>query len=108
MKRKRTIIRCLTALLLLVVFLAVHIGKALHTHNVVIATEKVSTEAKHTIAAPDCSICDYHLAKDSAIDFSIVAVATVQEPVLHIMSYQSRHTASIGLSYADRGPPSKA
>ena len=108
MGRNRTILQYVTALLLLVVFLAVHVGKALHTHNAVETAINISIETKHTINSPDCSTCDYQLTKDSDLDFYTITVSIEQEPILHIITYQSRHTASIGLCYADRGPPSIA
>jgi len=91
--------------MLLVLFLTLHIGKAFHHHTFTDTLDKVSSETHQLKSSSDCSICDYQIAKDSSPAVATIEPLVIQEPVLHLVSYQSRKIASIGLCYSDRGPP---
>lgn len=94
------------AFLLLMVFLFIHVAKAVHRHEG--TTTGFSFELK-VQKSSDCAICDYHLTKDADLHSATIAPAqNFCSAGCTIISYQSRLTSSIGLSYSDRGPPALA
>jgi hypothetical protein len=99
--------RQFAAALLLLVFVFIHLGKALHIHRH--SVQQYRTEAAQEFkVANDCAVCDFHFSKDG--DPVPVAI-TFAAPVgfsNFTCCYQSFNTASIGLVYADRGPPASA
>jgi hypothetical protein len=108
MERRSNILKHVTALVLLSLFLALHIGKALHHHAPVHPIGKLSAEAQQISSSSDCPICDFHIAKDSIVAIEPLEIPVMHEPMHHQISYVSKKMASIGLCYSDRGPPSIA
>jgi hypothetical protein len=105
--KKAIIQKQLTAFFLLVVFLFIHAVKVLHAHERNTSTCQEWSVSK-VVEKGHCSICDYHFTKDAHNDFIIIELFHKQLPTLYFISYQSRKTSSIGLNYADRGPPAIA
>jgi hypothetical protein len=102
-KRNYTILQKLLAFLLLMVFLFIHVAKAVHRHEP--TTTGFSFELK-VQKSSDCAICDYHLAKDADLHTATIEpTQNVLSAYCNMVAYQSRLTSSIGLSYSDRGPP---
>jgi hypothetical protein len=102
-KRNNTILQKLLAFLLLMVFLFIHVAKAVHRHER--AATGFSFELK-VQKSGDCAVCDYHLTKDADLQTAnIESAQDVLSASCNIVCYQSRLTSSIGLSYSDRGPP---
>jgi hypothetical protein len=95
------------ALLLAAVFLFIHIGKVLHTHENKIPSE-AGYKTEQVSKTAECSICDFHLTKDTEQNFAAVIVSKLPIPKQEFLSYQSRTASSIGLTYTDRGPPAVA
>lgn len=93
--------------MLLSIFLSIHVVKAMHTHTVASATN-LSLEEVHVEKMTDCNICDYHLSKEAMVaSFHVHNKRTL--PCNNFIPFYKTHTpSSIGLSYADRGPPQTA
>jgi hypothetical protein len=102
--RKTTIKKQLISGCLLAVFLFISIVKISHTHETIDATNFPNT-IEHVETSSSCSICDYHFTKDADFEVPIFILAKPQTFLVTYTSYQSRITSSIGLNYADRGPP---
>ena len=104
MNPKATIKRKLIAACLLVVFLVITVVKLFHSHEASGAVN-YSLDIQQIEKSSECSICDYHFTKDT--DYSVVAFAPKSPEFISVtqICYESRITSSIGLSYADRGPP---
>lgn len=104
---KKTIQQQLLAVCLLTVFLFITMIKLVHSHES-LSFSKFSSYLEQGEKSTDCSICDFHLAKDAEIpNLGFVPEKTEisnDSPVF----YQNRKTSSIGLNYSDRGPPSRA
>jgi hypothetical protein len=66
----------LTALLLIVVMSLVHVTKALHTHASVISSHTNGHKQTYTQAHTHCSICEFHLAKDTPFTGDILIQIT--------------------------------
>jgi hypothetical protein len=101
---KASIKQKLIAACLLAVFLLITGAKLFHSHGA-LGAANYSLGIEQIEKSSDCSICDYHFTKDA--DFSVIKFAPES---IHFISYihicyESRITSSIGLSYADRGPP---
>lgn len=107
MNAKSTIQKQLLALLLIGVFLFIHVGKAFHSHELLGNTDNVC-QTGQVSKSNDCSVCDFHFTKDT--EHQIITVNTEHPtPILVQHAFlQSRKASSIGLSYADRGPPAIA
>jgi hypothetical protein len=101
---KATIKRQLISASLLAVFLVITCVKLFHSHGALGETN-YSMDIEHIEKNTDCSICDYHFTKDT--DDSVETFASNNPEFICFTSicYESRITSSIGLSYADRGPP---
>lgn len=52
-----------------------------------------------------CSTCDYHIAQDADDRVTLQPVLPAVYCCMDPLVYQGRFTSSIGLGYADRGPP---
>ena len=89
---------------MLAVFLVITVVKLFHSHEALGAVN-YSSGIEQVEKSSDCSICDYHFTKDS--DYTVVEFATKTPEFISFIQicYESRITSSIGLSYADRGPP---
>lgn len=97
----------IAALLLMVIFIVIQIGKTLHTHSH--STQLFPNHAAGEVKqSGDCQICDFHLTKDCDGESAIIE-AYVMKAFPTLCSYfLSFLTASIGLIYADRGPPTQS
>ncbi len=85
------------------VFLFIHVAKAVHKHADVATGFAFGLKVEKT---NDCPICDYHITKDADWHTVVCSPAPlVLTTYTHIIAYQSRITSSIGCSYTDRGPP---
>jgi hypothetical protein len=103
---KTTIKQKLIAGCLLALFLFITISKLLHSHDALSDAQVSGIEKVEAKSA--CPVCDYHLAKDVAFETTTFPLEKLQAPSSHFIFYQTRGSSSIGLSYADRGPPSLA
>jgi hypothetical protein len=92
---------------LLAVFSFISLLKLFHSHDNA-STSCIYTHVHQAEKAVNCSVCDYHFAKDAEHVFSAHAAPGEQAPLVYLISYQSRAASSIGLGYADRGPPAIA
>jgi hypothetical protein len=95
------------AFLLLGIFISIHAIKMLHTHTNTVATFH-SFDGDQVEKKGDCSICDYHLTKDAVpfanfFEWQPLEYVKVSKPF-----YKHHPFTSIGLYYADRGPPALA
>lgn len=99
-----TIQKQVLALLLLGVFLFIHIGKSMHTHEISVLAEK-SFPTEQVSKSNDCPVCDFHFTKDAEHEVKTNELSQPLPVAIQHTAFQSRHTASIGLSYSDRGPP---
>ncbi|HYH13962.1 MAG TPA: hypothetical protein VD794_02000 [Flavisolibacter sp.] len=97
-------LRSLTALLLLGIFLTIHVTKALHKHPSSLLTQ-VAGATEKVEASSDCAVCDYHFTKDCCNNVATIELfnETLYQPV--VLFYKSPLVSSIGLHYSDRGPP---
>ena len=95
------------AFLLMAVFLFIHAGKLLHNHEQRFTAEN-SLTSEQVAKSADCSVCDFHLATDADGDVSFVTLSKHRLIKPQPFSYQSRTSTSVGLRYADRGPPAFA
>lgn len=105
MKRPKKILRLITAIFLLGLFMAVHVAKAFHTHTIVSSLSE-PVDGKETIQATShCATCDYHFTKEGLNEVPTfeLGVALYYQPVF--LFYKSYLFSSIGLHYSDRGPP---
>lgn len=85
------------------VFLFIHVAKAIHKHERPGITFSFQLKVQKS---SDCPICDYHIAKDGDLPVVLFSPAQNMLPGCYqIIPYQSQLISSIGLSYADRGPP---
>jgi hypothetical protein len=98
----------LAALFLLVVFLFIYVVKVFHHHEHTGTAQLFNKEAQQIVKSNHCSICDYHLAKDSPGEIPILDLTLPQQQSFYFDFYQSRTTSSIGLNFSDRGPPALA
>jgi hypothetical protein len=103
--KNATIQKQVTAFFLLAVFLFIHAAKVLHSHESNAASCQEWNATTLLEKSSHCSICDYHFTKDAHNDVVQIVLTPKQQPSLYFISYQSRKTSSIGLNYADRGPP---
>jgi hypothetical protein len=104
-KRKKTIIKKLLAFSGLVLFLFIHVAKAVHKHDK--NGVKFSSGTKVHLST-DCPICDYHITKDADLPTEDLLPEKETHFTCYHNTYFSRLTSSIGLSYADRGPPAQS
>ncbi|HEX2536512.1 MAG TPA: hypothetical protein VHK69_22370 [Chitinophagaceae bacterium] len=107
MNRKRTIQKRLTAMLLVVLFLFIHVGKVLHRHETGARSHAYPAAAQWEKGG-DCAVCDYHFTKDADLALSLPPLPAPQYSSTFLIHYQKASVASIGLPYADRGPPARA
>jgi hypothetical protein len=92
---------------LLVVFMFITVVKLFHSHDTHFAPHS-SSHLEQVVKDADCSICDYHFTKDTDFQNATFASQMAEVPRVVPVFYQSRTTSSVGLNYADRGPPALA
>lgn len=80
------------------------LGKALHQHSHT-AKPHPYIAGQELKAVSYCAVCDFHFSKDYDHDAITCAVPAIRVYALYICHFRSFLTASIGLVYADRGPP---
>lgn len=105
--KKATIRQQLTAGFLLAVLLFISVARLLHSHDTT-PPAAFSGQAVQVSASAECAVCDYHFTKDTDHHEIGLAIETPLPVTSFNCCYQSRTTSSIGLNYADRGPPSLA
>ena len=76
----------------------------MHTHTVASATN-LSMDDERIEKMTDCNICDYHLSKDAVVTSLYVQSEHTIWANNYVLFYKTYTPTSIGLSYADRGPP---
>lgn len=108
MKSPRHILRLVTAVFLLGIFISIHVAKALHTHSIVSTVSKLADETEKVQASSHCATCDYHFTKDSYSETATITLITPQLYSPVSLFYKSYISSSIGLHYSDRGPPALA
>ena len=85
------------------VFLFIHLAKAVHTHE---HTAKAFSVEQTVQKSSDCPICDYHITKDADCQTILFSPGSdILSICYDCVAYKSRITTSVGLSYSDRGPP---
>jgi hypothetical protein len=100
---KNTIARKAGALLLLLLFLFVHGVKLGHTHDG--GRNRADAGTTHIQKTVDCSICDYHIAKDGDNPSTSFDPPLNEAPQLFFLAPCPAPFTSIGLAHSDRGPP---
>ncbi len=104
-KRKPIVLQRLSAGVFLAFFLFVHVVKAAHQHDGVQTINKELSGHAQVSSSTDCSICDYHLTKDS-YHFNEALQVKATEPVFISYSfYNTPFVTSIGSTSSGRGPP---
>jgi hypothetical protein len=107
MNKKITIQKQALAILFLGVFLFIHLGKAIHSHELTsIAYQDSPTEQVSSTA--DCPVCDFHLTKDTEHQVATIDLELPLPGFIQKTSFQSRRPSSIELTFSDRGPPALA
>jgi len=99
-----TIKRQLIAGCLLLVFSFIIAAKLFHSHET-ITTTNVSSHIEGVEKSSDCAVCDFHFSKDADAAYQYVFEPVLPFNSTFLVSFQSEDASSIGLSYADRGPP---
>jgi len=107
-KSKKTIGRKeLTAVLLLIAILLIHIVKVFHTHPLPGFSDHHATTVVLQ-KADDCLICDYQFTKDTYYSIPLSAITAQPVSTVFSMFYSSRTPSSTGLNYTNKGPPAFA
>ena len=107
MRGAHTISKQVIAFLLLGIFISIHAVKMLHTHNNAVASH-LSFDGDMVEKKGDCNICDYHLTKDAAVVINHFELQPLHYVKVSKPFYKPHPFTSIGLYYADRGPPAVA
>jgi queuine/archaeosine tRNA-ribosyltransferase len=97
----------IAALLLMVIFVFIQVGKTLHTHSYSYQCFPYNA-AQEIKQSADCQICDFHFSKDCDGERAFIEADVIKEFPILCSYFQSFLTASIGLIYADRGPPTQS
>jgi len=105
MFKKESILKQFIAGCLLLVFVSIHWSKLLHVHDHDKLLNKHSTCSTVLEKKASCAVCEYHLITEECINGDIVPKPAVAyyTPSFCFRSVQT--VSSVGLSYADRGPP---
>jgi hypothetical protein len=107
LKKASYISKQVIAFLLLGIFVSIHAVKMLHTHT---DTEAAQLQFDGDLIEKKggCNICDYHLTKDAVTVASSFDLAQLHHANVSSSFYKRHPFSSIGLYYADRGPPATA
>jgi hypothetical protein len=93
------------AAFLLMVLLAIHVAKLVHTHEPIDHID-CNTQQIQIAQDNDCPVCEYQFTKDADFSFS----RNNQETVVNFSSFSPHNTASPVISFClgfeGRGPPS--
>jgi hypothetical protein len=107
LNQKATILfKRITAALLVVLFLFIHVVKVTHHHDPTQQVSKTIIKVAKIFSSSNCAICDYHLAKDGDQNYQ---VPVIQSPQIFLSSsyffYNTPAVTSIGSTSSGRGPP---
>lgn len=94
----------ITASLLIVLFVFIHVVKAYHNHDAAVTHTHSSSNEFMKVKA-DCDICKYHFVQDGALLFC-QPIVVPPSPLMNVyFTLSTRVSTSVGLLSANKGPP---
>jgi hypothetical protein len=97
------------AVIFLSLFVFTHAIKALHTHEICLASASMLNKNATTVKTDfSCSICDFQIAKDSDAVISDIQIATLQHSTTVFYSYSLPAYNAFVVNASGTDPPSFA